>query len=94
MKKLLLTLAIVLGMGMTSFATNEDYYEEGGGLFGLGSKYFDFGNRDGEDDESLLLPYQHGLDEDFDADAPLGSGIVALIGFGAAYLVGKKRKEE
>jgi LPXTG-motif cell wall-anchored protein len=26
--------------------------------------------------------------------APLGSGIAVLVGLGAAYLVGKKRREE
>ena len=28
------------------------------------------------------------------ASAPIGSGIIVLMGLGAAYLVGKKRREE
>ena len=89
MKKLTLTLALVLTMGLSSFATNTG--EEEGGLFeAASSKFFgmEYTNRDGE---SLMLPSSHGLDDD--ADAPLGSGIVLLAGLGAAYLVGKKRKE-
>ncbi len=61
MKKLALTLAIVLGLSMTTFA-------EGGGL------------------------PNHGGDEN--ADAPLGTGIAVLTALGAAYLVGKRRKED
>ena len=41
-----------------------------------------------------LLP-GFGNPGDFDGtDAPLGSGIAVLIGLGAAYAIGKKRKEE
>ena len=63
---------------------------EGGGLFGrgksmytgVGSTYRDFG---------LFLPTNHGGDGD--VEAPLGSGVVVLLGMGAAYLVSKRRKE-
>ena len=37
------------------------------------------------------LPGHGGNDN---ADAPLGSGIALLTALGAAYLVGKKRREE
>ncbi len=92
MKKTLLTIAIVLGLGMTTFA---DPY--GGGLFQRGlvsdEEYYGLGyyniNRDGEG--YPLLP-NHG--ETGNADAPLGTGIAVLTAFGAAYLVGKRRKEE
>jgi len=85
MKKLALTIAIVLGLGMTTFAEN------GGGLFQRGEAPAGiYGNRDGEF-VSPLLP-NHG--EEGNQDAPLGSGVVALLGLGAAYLVSKKRKEE
>ena len=88
MKKLALTLAIVLGLGMASFA-QEDYAGERG-LFGLTS-LFNHDERYG--DESLLLPEDHGLEDDVDA-APLGTGIAVLLGLGGAYLVAKKRKED
>ena len=96
MKKLTLTIAIILGMTMTTFA-------DGGGLFNRGnnaangaSGYSDF-STDGisdiraEDPFNPLLP-AHGLEDN--QDAPLGSGIVALMSLGAAYMVAKKRKEE
>ena len=86
MKKLALTIAIILGLGMTTFAQN------GGGLFQRGGETSEpteaFGTRDGNPG----LP-GHGSDENEPA-APLGSGVVALLGLGAAYLVAKKRNEE
>ena len=86
MKKLALTIAIVLGLGMGAFAQ--------GGLFQYGEvsedDYFSVGVRNGEFG-LLNLPGQHGLDHD--ENAPLGSGIALLLGLGAAYAL-KKRKEE
>ena len=35
---------------------------------------------------------QHGFEKD--SDAPLGTGAAILFAHGAAYLVGKKRKED
>ena len=75
-----------------SFSANNG----GGGLFGRGKSMSDgvgsgFRNGNGL---SLLLPTSHGDDGDAGADAPLGSGVVVLLGLGAAYLVGKKRREE
>ena len=95
MKKTLLTIAIVLGMTMTTFAN-------GGGLFQRnynaenGKSGYVFYNTDNsfftkDDIQTPLLP-SHGGDQD--QPAPLGSGIVALMGLGAAYLVAKKRREE
>ena len=83
MKKLALTIAIVLGLSMTTFA-------EGGGLFQRG-------NTPGQKESTnsgLVTPNlpNHGGDEN--ADAPLGTGIAVLTALGAAYLVGKKRREE
>ena len=86
MKKLALTIAIVLGLGMTTFAGPND-----GGLFQRGanneptSSYF---NRDGN---TPMLP-QHG--ETTNQNAPLGTGIAVLAALGGAYLVAKKRREE
>ncbi len=87
MKKLIMTIAIVLGMGAMTFAQDVEVYEEAG-LFGKGAKMFQ--NRS---TESLIdLPSEHGSEDD--ADAPLGSGIAVLMGLGAAYMVAKKRKED
>ncbi len=86
MKKLIMTIAIVLGLSMTTFA-------EGGGLFQRGeAQKSNTGvyNRDSKP----LLP-GHGLTGNQDGDeTPLGTGIVVLAGLGAAYLIGKKRREE
>ena len=89
MKKLVLTIAVVLGLCMTSFAD-----PNGGGLFQRGNdnSYY---NREGEGEGIFNLPGlpDHGSDENGDA-TPLGSGVVVLLGLGAAYLVGKKRNED
>ena len=62
----------------------------GGGLLGRGPKSNDlFGNARGI--FSPNLPY-HGTDEDADA-APLGSGVLVLIGMGAAYALTKKSRK-
>ena len=89
MKKLALTIAIVLGLSMTSFAD-----PNGGGLFQRGTtpeKEGVYGNREGAD--TPMLP-NHGKTENQDANAPLGTGIAVLAALGGAYLVAKKRREE
>ena len=83
MKKLIMTIAIVLGLSMTTFA-------DGGGLFQRGSDNTEMGqgNRGGG------LPGMPGHGGTGNADAPLGTGIVLLTALGAAYLVGKKHSEK
>ena len=83
MKKLIMTIAIVVGLCATSFAN-----PNGGGLFQRGETT-EQGNR--QNDNTPMLP-THG--ETTNQDAPVGSGIAVLLGLGAAYLVGKKRREE
>ena len=100
MKKLVVTIAIVLGMGLTTFAQDmafaqNEAFATGGGLMGRGG--IESGNVFAP---GLLLDFDgimpglpnHGLDEN--QNAPLGSGIALLLGLGGAYLVAKKRKEE
>ncbi|MBR5726665.1 MAG: hypothetical protein IKX56_08030 [Muribaculaceae bacterium] len=93
MKKILLTVAIVLGLSMTALAAFDNNHN--GGLFGRGleprEKIFQ-GNRD----NTPMLPLAHGLEDHQDSGetAPLGSGIAVLLGLGAAYLVGKKHNKE
>ena len=94
MKKLTLTIAILLGITMTTFAD--------GGLFNRGynaengySGYNYFGAKaEGDNAGSPAMPLlpQHG--QDTNQPAPLGSGIAVLVGLGAAYMVAKKRREE
>jgi hypothetical protein len=92
MKKLMITTALVIGLGMCAFADN-------GGLFERGKvsddSYYGMGHpRDGIY-YTPILPY-HELDTNQPADIvlPLTDGLAVLLGLGAAYWVGKKRKEE
>ena len=78
MKKLFLTIAIVLGLASISF---------GQSLFGKSSNEEPL-----RDAPGIVFP-GHGETGDFDADGPLGSGIAILVGLGAAYAFSKKRKE-
>ena len=94
MKKLALTIAILLGLSLTTFAD--------GGLFsrgnnakngGSGYTYFNGTKQTDRDGDTPILPY-HNLATNQDANAPVGSGIAVLAVLGGAYLVGKKRREE
>lgn len=89
MKKTFLTIAIVLGMTIGAFA------QQGGGLFGMGPQRNSYENQYEETRTGglLSLPGSHGETEDQPTDAPLGSGALLLIGFGAAYAL-KKRNEK
>ena len=85
MKKLILTIAIVLGLGMASYA-------EGGGLFGHGQTTAE------ESSNTTMLYNRDGIGfpghgEPGNQPAPLGSGIAVLLGLGAAYAFAKKREE-
>ena len=89
MKKTLLTIAIVLGLGLAGFAQ--------GGVFNRGSVPE---TRDGGADNPMM-PSAHGANTDFGGDGtgteqptPLGTGIAVLAALGGAYLIGKKRREE
>ncbi len=89
MKKTILTIAILLGLSLTTFA-------DGGGLFQRGTMpeqetgIFGKGTRT----STPLLPL-HNETTDQDADeVPMGTGIAVLAVLGGAYLVGKKRREE
>ena len=95
MKKLTLTIAIVLGLSMTTFAEGNP----GGGLFQRGmvdEEYYGMGSYSNglRTGNPPMLPY-HGQSDNQNGDqTPVGSGIAVLLGLGAAYLVGKRRKED
>ena len=85
MKKLVLTIAIVLGLGIGAFAQ--------GGMFGKGET----SGSSRDEGTSLIgkgpgMPGGHGSEND-EPGSPLGSGTLLLIGFGAAYAL-KKRQED
>lgn len=87
MKKLVLAIAVVLGTTLVANA-------QGGGLFGKGPDR-ESASYDVYDEAArgnlIALPSNHGSSTD--TDAPLGSGIAVLIGFGAAYAMSKKGKK-
>ena len=91
MKKLTLTIAIVLGMALVSFGQSD---QKGGGLFKRGDLPATSRSSRGDAGDPLLpiLP-NYGTNQDQDA-VPVGSGIAVLLGLGGAYLVAKKRKQE
>ena len=88
MKKITMTLVILLGLTLGAFAQE-------GGLFGKGPSR---GTENGyfrptdSSDPLLNLPSKHG--ENTDEPAPLGSGVLVLAGLGAAYMVAKKNKKK
>lgn len=90
MKKTIITLAIIFGLGLGAFAQ--------GGLFQYGAvsdeQYYGAGYYDrtvGSPDPGLLGLPTHG--ETQNQTAPLGGGALLLIGFGAAYALKKRNKE-
>ena len=91
MKKQIMTIAIVLGLTMTTFAqgglfhrgANADGTPAEVSLTGDGTK--------GSGDHTPLLPMHNQTESQ---NAPLGSGIVLLTALGAGYLMSKKHREE
>lgn len=86
MKKLALTIAVVLTMGLSVYAQN-------GGLLNRGVSFDKQDRGMMKDGEAPNPPGDHGLTGN-QPGAPLGSGVAVLLGLGAAYLIGKKRNEE
>ena len=89
MKKLIMTTAIILGLGFTTFAQDGMFHRANSGENATSlyeSKGF---TKDGIGGPNL--PGHGGTD---DADAPLGSGVAMLTALGGAYLVAKRRKED
>lgn len=90
MKKLALTIAIILGLGIGVYAqgglfqygaVSDEYY--------YGSAYYDaYNTRDG-----LMYPGLPGHGMNDNLDAPLGGGALLLLGFGAAYALKKRNRK-
>lgn len=89
MKKSILILSLVLGLTIGATAQN------GSGLFKRGDameENTDRGFAKGGGVPGMPWGGEHGHDGDGDA-SPLGSGALLLIGLGAAYAIGKKKKD-
>jgi len=94
MKKTALTFALVLAMGIGTFAQESE-----GGMLKRSKEYQSTYRNDGRQqlvdrDGSFITLPGFGQTDDQDGALPLGSGIAVLLGLGAAYMVGKKRKED
>ena len=93
MKKLALTIAIVLGISFGAFAqgglfqygnvSDEEYY---------GSVYWALDEND-RINNTGLFPNLPNHNDDDNVEAPLGGGALLLIGFGAAYALKKKNEK-
>ena len=85
MKKLVLTIAILL-MVSTVFA------QQGGGALRRSKEYQETYRITSRNQPAIpVLPSEFGSNQDSNG-APLGGGVAVLLGLGAAYMVGKKRK--
>ena len=69
--------------------SNINYGE--GGMFGRGKSMNTDVGSGFRNNFGLILPINHGLEGD--SVAPLGGGVVVLLGMGGAYLVAKKRRK-
>lgn len=88
MKKLVLTIAIVLGLSMTTFA-------DGGGLFQRGVNPEEENGFFGRNTTGMpMLPDHNAIGNQDGDEVPVGTGIAVLAVLGGAYLVAKKRREE
>ncbi|MBR7176395.1 MAG: hypothetical protein IKD32_03745 [Bacteroidales bacterium] len=84
MKKIILTIAIVLGIGFGVSAQSDSF-------FATTSTYTEY--RETEWGELPILPNQHNIVGDYKAaeDAPVGTGLLLLAGMGLGYAALRKR---
>ena len=81
MKKIVLILTIVLGINMLSVAQ--------GSIFKRGS------DSEGSNTSGMpLVPKAHNQHGAPDADAPLGEGVLFLMGLGVGYALRTKKKDQ
>ncbi len=87
-----MTIAIVLGLSMTSFAQG-GLFHRGANADGTPAEVSITGDgTKGPGDGTPMLPIHQQDGEN--QSAPLGSGIALLTALGAGYLVSKKHREE
>ena len=93
MKKLIATIAILLGLSMTTFAQGGLFHRGNNVKYGESSGYIYFSAKDAvrEDVAAPLLPPHGSVDNE---PAPLGGGFAIMTILGAAYLIGKRRNEK
>ena len=97
MRKLILTLAIILGISLTTFAEGGLFNRGNNSSYGQTSGYSYYDTKGGfrEDVVTPMLPlHNQTTNHPASETTPLGSGIAVLLGLGAAYAVAKKRNEK
>ena len=94
MKKSIITLTILLGISLSSFADGGLFNRGNNARYGQASGYTYFNAKDPSERVGLMTPALPGHGSNNNEPAPLGSGIVLLTALGAAYMVAKKRREE
>ena len=77
MKKIILTIAIVLGIGFGVNAQSDAFFTQS------------FSEYRSADEVTPALPYKHNLDAH--QSAPLGSGLLILAGLGLGYATLRKK---
>ena len=87
MKKTITTIAILFALTLGGSA--QSLFQRDGDIYNGNDRLNDPTN----EGPMISLPEKHGETGDQNA-SPLGSGVAVLIGFGAAYALGKKRREE
>ncbi|MBE6337749.1 MAG: T9SS type A sorting domain-containing protein [Lentimicrobiaceae bacterium] len=89
MRKFYFVTKILLLVLFLQFAVNQDLYAQKDSFFTYNNNEY---YRNVDDITAPGLPYSHGLSEDYQLEAPLGNGLLALSLLGAGYLVKKSRK--
>ena len=84
---------MAIGLTMTTFADGGLFNRGNNAKYGQSSGYTYFNAKAPSESVGLMSPGLPGHGENGNQPAPLGSGIAVLVGLGAAYLVGKKRRE-
>lgn len=83
MKKILITLALVMSLSLISCAATQD----GGGMFRRGEQPV-------EETRGGGFPGLPGHGQEGNQSAPVGSGLAILTTLGGAYLIGKRNNKE
>ena len=89
MRKFYCVTKILLLVVFLQFTVNQDLYAQKDSFFTYNNNEY---YRNVDDNTAPNLPYSHGLSEDYQLEAPLGNGLLALSLLGASYLVKKSRK--
>ena len=94
MKKLIAITAILLGLSMTSFAQGGLFHRGASAPEGETADYSLSKGGSRATGEAIPMLPSHNSSNESQPATPVGSGIAVLMGLGAAYLVGKRRREE